>query len=63
DLQYPVEPLWRLGERRPSDEAIDLLVDRLMREHDALSVELESRREALQAAAERNFDVLGELLG
>jgi polysaccharide pyruvyl transferase CsaB len=63
DLQYPVEPLWRLGERRPSDEAVDELVDRLVREHDALSADLESRREALQAAAERNFDVLGELLG
>jgi polysaccharide pyruvyl transferase WcaK-like protein len=63
DLEYPLEPLWRLGGRRPSDGAIDELVDRLVRNRDTISAELESRREALQAAAERNFDVLGELLG
>jgi polysaccharide pyruvyl transferase CsaB len=62
DLEYPLEPIWRLGEARPSDTAVDELVDRLVCERDALSLELESRRKDLQAAAERNFDVLGELL-
>lgn len=62
DLKYPLEPIWRLGEPRPSDAAVDKLVDRLVGERDALSLELESHRKDLQAAAERNFDVLGELL-
>jgi polysaccharide pyruvyl transferase WcaK-like protein len=62
DLRYPLEPIWRLGEARPSDTAVDELVDRLVCERDTLSLELESRRKDLQAAAERNFDVLGELL-
>ena len=62
DLEYPLAPLWRVGERRPSEAAIDDLVDRLVNERDALSAELAERRESVQAAAERNFDVLGELL-
>ncbi len=62
DLKYPLEPLWRSGERPPSDGAIDDLVDRLVRERDAISTQLTQSREGVQAAAERNFDVLGELL-
>ncbi len=62
DLKYPLEPLWRVGERPPSDGAVDDLVDRLVRERDALSTQLTQSREGVQAAAERNFDVLGELL-
>lgn len=62
DLEYPLEPLWRHGEARPSDAAVDDLVDRLVRERDALSAHLAARRGTAQAAAERNFDVLGELL-
>jgi polysaccharide pyruvyl transferase CsaB len=62
DLKYPLEPLWTPDARRLSDEAIDDLVDRLVRERDAISAHLAERREAVRAAAERNFDVLGELL-
>jgi len=62
DLEYPLAPLWNAGERRPSEVRIDELVDRLVLERDGLSRSLETRRESVQAAAERNFDVLGELL-
>jgi polysaccharide pyruvyl transferase CsaB len=62
DLEYPLEPLWSPGDRRPSDGTIDALVDRLVAERDALAAHLAERRAAVQAAAERNFDALGELL-
>lgn len=62
ELGYPLQPLWRAGERRPTETAVDALVDRLVNDHDALASQLERRRAAVQAAAERNFDVLGELL-
>ena len=62
DLRYPLAPLWTAGARRPSDDAIDAAVDRLVRERDALSANLLARGDAIRAAAERNFDVLGELL-
>jgi polysaccharide pyruvyl transferase CsaB len=62
DLEYPLDPLWTLGAPRPQDRAIDELVDRLASERDALAAALASRRDTLQASAERNFDVLGELL-
>lgn len=62
DLQYPLEPLWSTGTRRPDDGAIDAAVDRLIAQRDAISRHLLDRRDAVRAAAERNFDVLGELL-
>ncbi|HYL26285.1 MAG TPA: polysaccharide pyruvyl transferase CsaB [Candidatus Nitrosotalea sp.] len=62
DLQYPLAPLWSAGERRLSDEAIDELVDRLVRERESLAAQLARRRELVQADAERNFDVLAELM-
>lgn len=63
DLNYPLPALWIPGRRRPSDAAIDDLVDRLVCEREALSGELSERSEIVRAAAERNFDALGELLG
>jgi polysaccharide pyruvyl transferase CsaB len=63
DLDYPLEPLWNAGERRRDDAAIDELVDRLIGEREGLATHLAQRRERVQAAAERNFDVLAELLG
>ncbi|HLY03682.1 MAG TPA: polysaccharide pyruvyl transferase CsaB [Candidatus Cybelea sp.] len=63
DLDYPLQPLWIPGKPRPSGEAIDQLVDRLVAEHDDLSAQLSRRLPVVQAAAERNFEVLGELLG
>lgn len=62
DLEYPLEPLWKAGDPRPSDATVDALVDRLVNERDALSAHLAQRLPAVVAAAERNFDVLGELL-
>ncbi|MGP8100006.1 MAG: polysaccharide pyruvyl transferase CsaB [Candidatus Cybelea sp.] len=63
DLDYPLEPLWIPGKPRPSDDAIDELVDRLVSERDRLSALLSQRLPVVQSAAERNFEVLGELLG
>jgi polysaccharide pyruvyl transferase CsaB len=62
DLDYPLEPLWVPGTHRPSDEAIDALVDALVAQRVALAARLAERIEAVRASAERNFDVLGELL-
>ena len=62
DLQYPLEPLWSAGKPPLDDAAVDDLVDRLVRDRDALAERLAQRRDAIRQAAERNFDVLGELL-
>ena len=62
DLQYPLEPLWSAGAalRDPAgdDDIVDALVDR----RDELSQHLTARLDAIRASAERNFDVLSELL-
>ncbi|MGC1381041.1 MAG: polysaccharide pyruvyl transferase CsaB [Candidatus Baltobacteraceae bacterium] len=63
ELEYPLEPLWRPGGQRLADDAIDALVDRLVATRDEISARLSARGELVRAAAERNFDVLGELLG
>ena len=54
--------LWIPGRPPPSDGAIDELVDRLVSEREQLSAALAARLPVVQAAAERNFEVLGELL-
>lgn len=61
DLQYPLAPLWRPGERVPG-ERIDELVDALVERRAELGSHLEGRLDAVRASAERNFDVLAELL-
>jgi len=63
DLQYPLEPLWVPGRPRLSETAADGLVDRLVAQHDEIAAHLAERMAAVRVAAERNFDVLGELLG
>jgi polysaccharide pyruvyl transferase CsaB len=63
DLQYPLEPLWVPGRPRMLESAADALVDRLVVQRDELSAHLAERMAAVRSAAERNFDVLGELLG
>jgi polysaccharide pyruvyl transferase CsaB len=62
DLQYPLEPLWTAEAPRPAEAATDALVDRLVAQRDALSADLASRLAIVRASAERNFDVLAELL-
>ena len=62
DLEYPLDPLWTPGARLPAPDAVDALVDRLVSQRDELSSELSGRMAAIRAAAERNFDVLGELV-
>jgi polysaccharide pyruvyl transferase CsaB len=62
DLEYPLEPLWTPGVARLTDAAVDDLVDRLVVQRDVLSAQLAARRDIARVAAERNFDVLGELL-
>ena len=47
---------------RPADGEVDAAIDRLVRERDALSAGLLGRRDAVRAAAERNFEALGELV-
>jgi polysaccharide pyruvyl transferase CsaB len=63
DLEYPLEPLWVPGRPRLTETEADALVDRLIAERDELAAHLTERMAAVRAAAERNFDVLGELLG
>lgn len=62
DLGYTLPPLWTPGTRRPANAEIDELVDRLVAERGELSKQLTGRLDIARAAAERNFDVLGELL-
>jgi polysaccharide pyruvyl transferase CsaB len=62
DLAYPLQALWAPGTPKLSDDEVDALVDRLMSEHDSIAAYLHERMPAIRASAERNFDVLGELL-
>jgi len=62
DLEYPLAPLWSAGGAVLDDAAVDALVDALMAQHDAIAHHLGNRIVAVRAAAERNFDVLSELL-
>jgi polysaccharide pyruvyl transferase WcaK-like protein len=61
DLAYPLAPLYDEG-TRPADDGVVELAYRLVRGRDALAGHLMRRHHALEMAAERNFDVLGELL-
>jgi hypothetical protein len=54
--------LWTAGARRPDDAAIDDLVDRLIAQRESIATQLAALAGVARAAAERNFDVLGELL-
>lgn len=62
DLEYPLEPLWTPGGHRPTDERVDELIDELIARREHLSEGLTRRAPVVRAAAERNFEVLGELL-
>jgi polysaccharide pyruvyl transferase CsaB len=63
EMAYPLPPLWTPGAGKPDDASVDALVDRLIAGRDALAARLIERIGTLRASAERNFDVLGDLLG
>lgn len=62
DLGYPLASLWEptLGPNSPASS--DALVDELVARRAELSAVLTSRMETIRVAAERNFDVLAELV-
>ncbi len=62
DLAYPLDPLWIPGKPAPEAKLTEALTDRLLSENAALRAHLEERLVAVRASAERNFDVLAELL-
>lgn len=62
DLAYPLEALWTPGTPPPGGEAVAASVDRLVAQAPQLREHLRERLPAVRAAAERNFDVLAELL-
>ena len=62
ELEYPLAPLWAPGGGLPDDAFVNALVDRLVSERDALAAHLTGRAAALRTAAERNFDVLSDLM-
>ncbi len=63
ELEYPLEPLWAPGSPPLGNDAVDALVDRLVERRDDLSALLAAKAQLARAAAERNFDAFGELLG
>lgn len=63
DLSYPLGPLWSPGTPAPDADSTDMLIDRLVAEREALADGLRTQGEHVRAAAARNFEVLGELLG
>ena len=62
DLAYPLAPLWVPGGEAPDDAAVDASVERLMSEHARLHEHLQGAVLALRAGAERNFEILQDLL-
>jgi polysaccharide pyruvyl transferase CsaB len=61
DLHYPLEPLWEPGRRREAASA-DELVDRLIAEREVIARQLTADVDAIRVSAERNFDVLDDLV-
>lgn len=62
DLAYPLEPFWMPGQTCPEGAEIDARIDELVAKHAALREHLADRLETVRASAERNFDVLAELM-
>ena len=63
DIAYPLAPLWTPGEKtRPLPAQTDRLVDRLMSDREKLSAYLLGQSGRLRALAERNFEVLDEVV-
>jgi polysaccharide pyruvyl transferase CsaB len=62
DLAYPLKALWTPGEDAPPPQSTDALVDEAIARRSELSAHLASQLAHVRRLAERNFDVLGELL-
>lgn len=64
DIAYPLPPLWVPGsKRRLSELEIDSLAGRVMTEHEVLSAHLRVEADRMRGLANRNFEVLDELVG
>jgi polysaccharide pyruvyl transferase CsaB len=61
DLHYPLEPLWEPGRRHEAVSSAEL-VDRLIVERAAIAHQLSGSVAEIRASAERNFDVLDDLI-
>jgi polysaccharide pyruvyl transferase WcaK-like protein len=62
DLRYPIGPLFVPGAPLPPQAEIDRRLDDAWSRRAALAAHLESVRPEIERLAERNFDVLGELV-
>ncbi len=63
DIGYPLPPLWVPGsKRRLDDGAIATLSERLMSDHGQISGHLRTEAVRMRALAQRNFEVLDELV-
>ena len=62
DLRYPAAPLFVPGEPAPAADALAARIDDAWQRRDELAAHLRSVRPEIERLAERNFDVLGELV-
>jgi polysaccharide pyruvyl transferase CsaB len=62
DLEYPLDPLWTPGQAVPDAAQVDTMVDEFVEQREILAKHLRECIATVQAAAARNFDVLGEIL-
>jgi polysaccharide pyruvyl transferase WcaK-like protein len=62
DLRYPARPLFVPGEPAPPPSEIAARVDDAWERREELAAHLRSVRPEIEALAERNFDVLNELV-
>lgn len=62
DLRYPLEPLFVPGETPPGPEEIERRIDAAWARRDELAAHLRAMRPEIERLAERNFDVLNELV-
>lgn len=62
DLRYPIGPLFVPGSAMPPVAEIERRIDEAWEQRDALAAHLRSVRPEIERLAERNFDVLNELV-
>ena len=63
DIGYPLSPLWKYTSARSfTARDVDVLVDRVWEEREALASAVEAHAEQMRRLAQRNFEVLDELV-